>query len=153
MSRTTDVLHVTQTKYASDLLVKHHMVDSKPEETPCNPNTRFSIHEGDLVSDPHGYRNLVGALHYLTFTRPDISFVVHQVCQYMAAPTTTHLTTAKRILKYIKRTLFHGIAFTPSPLNLSVYSDADWANDPDDRRSTSGLLAYLGSNPITWSAK
>uniref|UniRef100_A0A2N9JA74 Reverse transcriptase Ty1/copia-type domain-containing protein n=1 Tax=Fagus sylvatica TaxID=28930 RepID=A0A2N9JA74_FAGSY len=89
----------------------------------------------------------------LTFTRPDISFAVHQVCQYMAAPTTTHLSAAKRILRYIKGTLFHGIAFTPGPLTLSVYSDADWAGDPDDRRSTSGLLVYLGSNPITWSAK
>uniref|UniRef100_A0A2N9H8A2 Integrase catalytic domain-containing protein n=1 Tax=Fagus sylvatica TaxID=28930 RepID=A0A2N9H8A2_FAGSY len=96
---------------------------------------------------------LLVLLHYLTFTRPDISFAVHQVCQYMAAPTTTHLSAAKRILRYIKGTLFHGIAFTPGPLTLSVYSDADWAGDPDDRRSTSGLLVYLGSNPITWSAK
>jgi hypothetical protein len=153
VSRTTDTLHVTQTKYASDLLVKHQMVDSKPAKTPSSPNTRLSLHEGDLLSDPHGYRSLVGALHYLTFTRPDISFAVHQVCQYMAAPTTTHLSAAKRILRYIKGTLFHGIAFTPGPLTLSVYSDADWAGDPDDRRSTSGLLVYLGSNPITWSAK
>uniref|UniRef100_A0A2N9E4D6 Reverse transcriptase Ty1/copia-type domain-containing protein n=1 Tax=Fagus sylvatica TaxID=28930 RepID=A0A2N9E4D6_FAGSY len=153
VSRTTDTLHVTQTKYASDLLVKHQMVASKPAKTPSSPNTRLSLHEGDLLSDPHGYRSLVGALHYLTFTRPDISFAVHQVCQYMAAPTTTHLSAAKRILRYIKGTLFHGIAFTPGPLTLSVYSDADWAGDPDDRRSTSGLLVYLGSNPITWSAK
>uniref|UniRef100_A0A2N9GLJ4 Reverse transcriptase Ty1/copia-type domain-containing protein n=1 Tax=Fagus sylvatica TaxID=28930 RepID=A0A2N9GLJ4_FAGSY len=129
VSRTTDTLHVTQTKYASDLLVKHQMVASKPAKTPSSPNTRLSLHEGDLLSDPHGYRSLVGALHYLTFTRPDISFAVHQVCQYMAAPTTTHLSAAKRILRYIKGTLFHGIAFTP------------------------GLLVYLGSNPITWSAK
>uniref|UniRef100_A0A2N9GQ99 Integrase catalytic domain-containing protein n=1 Tax=Fagus sylvatica TaxID=28930 RepID=A0A2N9GQ99_FAGSY len=153
VSRSSDALHVTQTKYASDLLTKHHMVDSKIAHTPCSPNTRLSIHEGELLSNPHGYRSFVGALHYLTFTRPDISFAVHQVCQYMAAPTTTHLTAAKRILRYIKGTLFHGIAFTPGPLHLSVYSDADWAGDPDDRRSTSGLLVYLGSNPITWSAK
>jgi hypothetical protein len=125
VSRTTDALHVTQTKYASDLLVKHQMVDSKPAKTPCSPNTRLSIHEGDLLS-----------------------FAVHQVCQYMAAPTTTHLSAAKRILRYIKGTLFHGIAFTQGPLTLFVFSDADWAGDPDDRRSTSGLLVYLGSNPI-----
>ena len=153
VSRTSDALHVTQTRYASDLLVKHHMVDSKLAKTPCSPNTRLFVHEGDLLSDPHGYRSLVGALHYLTFTKPNILFAVHQVCQYMAAPTTTHLTATKRMLRYIKRTLFHGIAFTPGPLNLSVYSDADWVGDLDDRRSTSGILVYLGSNPITWSAK
>ena len=129
------------------------MVDSKPTKTPCSPNTRLSLHDSDLLSDPHGYRSLVGALHYLTFTRPDISFSVHQVCQYMTAPTSTHLTAAKRVLRYIKGTLYHGIAFTPGPLSLSVFSNADWAGDPNDRRSTSGLLVYLGSNPITWSAK
>uniref|UniRef100_A0A2N9EUK7 Integrase catalytic domain-containing protein n=1 Tax=Fagus sylvatica TaxID=28930 RepID=A0A2N9EUK7_FAGSY len=106
-----------------------------------------------LYPDPHGYRSLVGALHYLTFTRPDISFSVHQVCQYMSAPTTIHLAAAKRILRYLRGTLNHGIAFTPSPLQLSAYTDADWAGDPDDRHSTSGYLVYLGSNPITWSAK
>ena len=79
LSRSSDALHVTQTKYASDLLIKHHMVDSKIAHTPCSPNTQLSIHEGELLSDPHGYRSLVGALHYLTFTRPDISFAVHQV--------------------------------------------------------------------------
>ena len=153
VSRTSDVLHVTQSKYASDLLIKHHMVDSKPAKTPCSPNTRPSLHEGDLLSDTHGYRSLVGALHYLTFTRPDISFAIHQVCQYMTAPTSTHLTAVKRILRYIKGTLYHGISFTPRPLSLSVFSDADLASDPVDRRSTLGLLVYLGSNLITWSAK
>uniref|UniRef100_A0A2N9I4T5 Integrase catalytic domain-containing protein n=1 Tax=Fagus sylvatica TaxID=28930 RepID=A0A2N9I4T5_FAGSY len=103
--------------------------------------------------DPHAYRSMVGALHYLTFTRPDISFAVHQVCQYMSAPTTTHLAAAKRVLRYIRGTFNHGIEFTPGPLHLSVYTDADWAGDPDDRRSTSGFLVYLGNNAITWSAK
>ena len=153
VSRTSDVLHITQSKYASNLLVKHHMVDSKPTKIPCRPNIRLSLHEGDMLSDPYGYRSLVGALHYLTFTKPDISFAVHQVCQYMTAPTSTHFTAAKKILRYIKGTLYHGITFTPRPLSLSIFSDVDWAGDPDDHRSTSSLLIYLGSNPITWSAK
>uniref|UniRef100_A0A2N9J544 Reverse transcriptase Ty1/copia-type domain-containing protein n=1 Tax=Fagus sylvatica TaxID=28930 RepID=A0A2N9J544_FAGSY len=117
------------------------------------PNARLSLHDGDPLPDPHGYRSMVGALHYLTFTRPDISFAVHQVCQYMSAPTSTHLTAAKRILHYIRGTVHHGIEFTPGPLTLSAYTDADWAGDPDDRRSTFGFLIYLGSNAITWSAK
>jgi hypothetical protein len=71
----------------------------------------------------------------------------------MSAPTTIHLAATKRILRYLRGTLFHGITFHPSPLTLSAYTDADWAGDPDDRRSTSGYLVYLGSNPITWSAK
>uniref|UniRef100_A0A2N9F2E7 Integrase catalytic domain-containing protein n=1 Tax=Fagus sylvatica TaxID=28930 RepID=A0A2N9F2E7_FAGSY len=153
VTRTSAGLHLNQAKYASDLLKKHNMMDSKPAKTPSCPNTRLSLHEGDPLPDPHAYRSLVGALHYLTFTRPDISFSVHQVCQYMSAPTTIHFAAAKRILRYLRGTLFHGIAFHPGPLTLSAYTDADWAGDPDDRRSTSGYLVYLGSNPITWSAK
>uniref|UniRef100_A0A2N9HE34 Integrase catalytic domain-containing protein n=1 Tax=Fagus sylvatica TaxID=28930 RepID=A0A2N9HE34_FAGSY len=153
VTRDSSGLYLNQAKYANDLLKKHNMLDSKPAKSPSCPNTRLSLHEGDPLSDPHGYRSLVGALHYLTFTRLDISFSVHQVCQYMSAPTTIHLAAAKRILRYLRGTLHHGIAFTPGPLQLSAYTDADWAGDPDDRRSTFGYLVYLGSNPITWSAK
>ena len=67
----------------------------------------------------------------------------------MSAPTIVHLAAAKRILRYLQGTLNHGIAFTPSPLHLFAYTDADWAADPNDRRSTSGCLVYIGSNPIT----
>ena len=71
----------------------------------------------------------------------------------MASPTSVHLTAAKRILRYLKGTLHLGISFRPSPLTLSAFTDADWAGDPDDHRSTSSFLVYLGPNPITWSAK
>jgi hypothetical protein len=153
VTRSSSGLFLNQVKYTHDLLKKHNMLTSKSAKSPSCPNTRLSLHEGDPLPDPHGYRSLVGALHYLTFTRPDISFSVHQVCQYMSAPTTVHLAAAKRILRYLQGTLNHGIAFTPGPLHLSAYTDADWAGDPDDRRSTSGYLVYIGSNPITWSAK
>jgi hypothetical protein len=153
VTRDSSGLYLNQAKYANDLLKKHNMLDSKPAKSPSCPNTRLSLHEGDPLPNPHGYRSLVGALHYLRFTRSYISFSVHQVCQYMSAPTTIHLATAKRILRYLRGTLHHGIAFTPGPLQLSAYTDADWAGDPDDRRSTLGYLIYLGSNPITWSTK
>jgi transposase InsO family protein len=153
VTRSSSGLYLNQAKYTHDLLKKHNMLTSKSAKSPSCPNTRLSLHESDPLPDPHGYRSLVGALHYLTFTRPDISFSVHQVCQYMSAPTTVHLAAAKRILRYLQGTLHHGIAFTPGPLHLSAYTDADWAGDPDDRRSTSGYLVYIGSNPITWSAK
>ena len=136
-------------KYATVLLQKHNMTTTKPISTPCTPNTRLSLHDSEKLHDPHAYRSLVGALHYLTFTRPGLSFIVHQVCQYMASPTSVHLTTAKRILRYLTSTLHLGLSFRPGPLTLSAFTDADWAGDPNDRRSTSGLLVYLGPNPIT----
>jgi hypothetical protein len=153
VTRSSSGLYLNQAKYAHDLLKKHNMLASKPAKSPSCPNTRLSFHEGDPLPNPHGYRSLVGALHYLTFTRPDISFSVHQVCQYMSALTIVHLTAAKRILRYLQGTLNHCIAFTPSPLHLSAYTNANWSGDPDDKCSTSGYLVYIGSNPITWSAK
>jgi hypothetical protein len=134
VSRTPNSLYIKQTKYAQDLLKSIIcLIANLPPLHAC-PNTRLSLHDGDPLPDPHGYRSMVGALHYLTFTRPDISFAVHQVCQYMSAPTTTHLAAAKRVLRYIRGTLHHGIEFTPGPLTLSAYTDADWAGDPDDRQ-------------------
>ena len=58
-----------------------------------------------------------------------------------------------RFLPYIRGTLHFGISFTPEPLTLTAFSDADWAGDPTDRRSTTGLLVFLGPNPISWFAK
>ena len=71
----------------------------------------------------------------------------------MHAPTDIHLTAAKHILRYVRGTIDHGLFYTPGPISLSTFSDVDWAGDPNDRRSTLGLLVFLGNNPITWSAK
>ena len=71
----------------------------------------------------------------------------------MNAPTDIHLTAAKRILRYLWGTLDHGLHYTLGLTTLSAFTDADWAGNPNDRRSTSGLLVFLGHNPITWSAK
>ena len=96
---------------------------------------------------------MVGALQYLTYTRLDIAFSVHQLCQVMSHPTTTHFETTKRVLRYIRGTLNFGISFTPVPLTLTAFSNSDWVGDPTDRRFTTGLLVFLGPNPISWSTK
>ena len=71
----------------------------------------------------------------------------------MSFPTDIHLTAAKGILRYINDTLNFGILLQPSPISLSTFLDSNWAGDPFDRHSTTGFIAYLGYNPITWSAK
>ena len=67
----------------------------------------------------------------------------------MSSPTHNHLQAVKRILKYLQGTLHYGIAFTPDPISLSAYSDVDWAGDPVDRRSITGIVVFLGNSPIT----
>uniref|UniRef100_A0A2N9HB99 Integrase catalytic domain-containing protein n=1 Tax=Fagus sylvatica TaxID=28930 RepID=A0A2N9HB99_FAGSY len=97
---------------------------------------------------------LVESLVYLTVTRPDISYAVHIVIQFMVAPRSLHYAVVLRILWYLKGTLFHGLHFSSqSSLTLQAYSDADWAGDPTDRRSTTGYCFLLGDSLISWRSK
>jgi histone deacetylase 1/2 len=151
-----DGLVLTKEKYASDLLVKLSMNKCKSSPTPLSASAKLSAHEGDALGpeDSTRYRSVVGALQYLTLTRPDISFSVNKVCQYLHAPTTVHWTSVKRILRYIKDTLTIGLTFKKSMSTLiSAFSDADWAWCVDDRRSTGGFAIFFGPNLISWSAK
>ncbi|GKB45096.1 ribonuclease H-like domain-containing protein [Tanacetum coccineum] len=110
--------------------------------------------DGDPVSNPTLYRSLVGALQYLTFTRPDLSYAVQQVCLYMHDPRDPHFTALKRILRYVRGTLDYGLQLHVSfTTQLTAYTDADWAGCPVTRRSTSGYCVFLGDNLLSWSAK
>jgi hypothetical protein len=153
ITHTSTGLFLSQSKYIEDLLIKSEMVDAKPCDTPCLPYHRLLKEDGAPYPNPTVYRSIVGALQYLTFTRPDIAFSVHQVCQFMQNPMVSHFTAVKRILRYLKGTLHVGISYTKGDLQLKAFSDADWAGDPNDRRSTTGLVIFLGDNPISWSSK
>uniref|UniRef100_A0A803QG52 Reverse transcriptase Ty1/copia-type domain-containing protein n=1 Tax=Cannabis sativa TaxID=3483 RepID=A0A803QG52_CANSA len=86
--------------------------------------------------------------------RPEISYAVNKVSQFMQTPLEAHWKTIKKILRYLNGTLDYGLHMKPSTsLTLTSFCDADWASDPDDRRSTLGLCVYLGSNIVSWSSK
>nr|KYP49044.1 Copia protein [Cajanus cajan] len=112
---------------------------------------------GTLFDDPTLYRSVVGALQYATITRPEIAFSVNKVSQFMCSPMEEHWKVVKRILRYLKGTLKHGLVFTPtrssSSFSLTAFTDADWATDPNDRRSTSAAYIYLGPNLVSWWSK
>ncbi|KAJ6918083.1 hypothetical protein NC651_012338 [Populus alba x Populus x berolinensis] len=122
-------------------------------DTPCLPHHHLLKDDGQPYSHPQQYHSIVGALQYLTFTRPDISFSVNQACQFMHNPMHSHVVAVKRILRYLKGTLDVGLHFQAGPLHLQAYSDADWAGDPNDRRSVSGSIVFLDSSPISWASK
>jgi histone deacetylase 1/2 len=112
--------------------------------------------DGEVLDseDSTRYRSIVGALQYITLTRPDIAFSVNKVCQFLHAPTTVHWTAVKRILRYLRGTVALGLRLSrSSSTSVSAFSDADWAGCPDDRRSTGGFAVFLGSNLISWSAR
>ena len=154
ITHSTYGLYITQAKYASDLLSQAGLTDSKNVDTPVELNAHLTPSGGKPLSNPSLHRRLVGNLVYLTVTRPDISYAVHQVSQYLSAPRSTHYAAVLRILRYLKGTLFHGLFYSAqSPLVLRAFSDADWAGDPTDRRSTTGYCFLLGSSLISWRSK
>ena len=152
--RSIGSLFLSQTKYAIDLLKKFKMDGVKPYSSPVLTGSKLSILDGDPLPNSSEYRSAVGTLQYLTWIRPDITFAVNQVCQFMNTPTIDHWIAIKRIFRYIKGTINHGLLFTKnSSLAITCFSDVDWASNPDDRRFISGQCKFLGSNLISWSAK
>ncbi|XP_071717949.1 uncharacterized mitochondrial protein AtMg00810-like [Rutidosis leptorrhynchoides] len=122
---TQSSLFLSQIKYAHDILTRAKLLDVNPMPTPL-ATADVITSQGTPFSDQTLYRSLVGALQYLTITRPDISYAVNQVSQFLHAPTTTHFQAIKHILRYVKGTLAYGLTFHHSPApSILGYSDAD----------------------------
>ncbi|GAB2288443.1 hypothetical protein Dimus_037998 [Dionaea muscipula] len=156
----TGGIFLCQSKYARDLIHKAGMTDCNTHLTPSQVGVKL-LKDGESYLDEDGvsyFRSLVGCLQYLTFTRPDISYSVNSVCQFLQHPTQQHLVAAKRILKYVQGTVGIGIVlqhakYTIAGLQLRAFCDADWAGDPNDRRSTSGFVILLNESPVSWCSK
>ncbi|KAJ2985252.1 hypothetical protein NUW54_g10210 [Trametes sanguinea] len=150
-----------QTQYIDRILARFGMSDAKPVDTPLDPNVHLRAHDGPRGPDARThYQAIVGSLMYAALgTRPDISHAVQQLSQYSSNPSTTHLTAAKRVLRYLKGSRNLGITYhrppegPAAPLEPVGYSDADWGNDLDDRRSIAGQIFFLAGGPISWSSR
>lgn len=117
---------VSQCKYSMDLLCRFNMLDYKPIDSPTALQKLLTLSKDNLLADLTLYHSLAGGLQYLMRTKPDLAFVVNQVCKYMQTPTDYHMTTAKRILHYVKATLSVGLTFHLSTsTSLTVMVDAD----------------------------
>ncbi|RDX89938.1 putative mitochondrial protein, partial [Mucuna pruriens] len=134
---------ISQRKYALDILQETSMSNCKPVDSPMDPNMKLMVKQGEPYSDPERYRRLVGKLIYLTITRPDISFAVGVVSQFVQAPCVDHWAAVLYILKYIKKTPRQGLLYKDKgDTHVSCYCDVDWARSLIDRRSTIGLNVY-----------
>jgi hypothetical protein len=176
--KTSAAIYLSQAAYCDELLQKHQMADSKNKATPFAVGTSLTK-EGELLSDDdHAtYRSLVGGLLYLSVnTRPDLAYSVGTLARYMSSPTEDHMHAAKHVLRYLRGTTQHALYFPladkvtevstyepamkPLPnvterYDIRLYTDADFANCTDHRKSVSGVYICGEKSlcPIAWSSK
>ena len=154
VARSKDGISLSQRKYVLDILEETGLLGAKPVETPMDPNVKLCIDQGEVFPHPDQYRRLVGKLIYLTNTRPDISFAVSMVSQFMSAPRLPHWEACIRIVKYLKAHPGRGLFYRSNGhLRVEAFTDADWAGSPSDRRSTTGYCTFIGGNLVTWKSK
>lgn len=143
-----------QRQYTLQLLEDTDFLASKPTVSPMDPRDRLSASNGNILADASQYQRLIGRLLYLNLSRPDITYAVHKLSQYVAQPRTVHLEAVHHLLKYLKSSLGQGIFFsTSSSLHLQAFCDADWASCPNTRCSVTGFCAFLGDSLVSWKSK
>ncbi|GJR53176.1 retrovirus-related pol polyprotein from transposon TNT 1-94 [Tanacetum coccineum] len=147
-------IFINQAKYAQEILKKHGMTSCDSIGTPMATKHLDADLSGTPV-DQTKYRSMVGALMYLTASRPDI---VHATCycaRYQAKPTEKHLTAVKRIFRYLKDSINMGLWYPKDTgFELTAFSDSDHAGCLDSRKSTSSGIQFLGGDKlISWSSK
>jgi hypothetical protein len=159
--RTNRCIKLYQHGYATSVLERFGMIDCKPVSTPMIPHAplKKTDEAGNFVpADSAWYKSVVGSLIYLSnSTRPDLAFAVGMLARFMSDPGEHHAVAAKRVLRYLAGTQDHGLTYRndKSAITDTVtgYSDADFAEDPDSRKSTTGLCFMMNGAAISWMSK
>ena len=154
VARANEGIYLSQRKYALDIVSECGLLGAKPADTPIEQNHNLARADGPYFSDPAKYRRLVGRLVYLAVTRPELSYGVHILAQFLQSPRQKHWDAATRLVRYLKGSPGQGILLSSrNDLKLSVYCDSDWAACPLTRRSLSGYIVMLGNSLISWKTK
>uniref|UniRef100_A0A6N2LVW3 Reverse transcriptase Ty1/copia-type domain-containing protein n=1 Tax=Salix viminalis TaxID=40686 RepID=A0A6N2LVW3_SALVM len=136
VARSQHGINLSQQKYALEILEDSGFLGVKPSQSPLEQNISLTQFDGELLEDRSICRRLVGRMIYLTITRPDLTYAVHILSQFMDKPRQPYLEAAHKVLKYIKQTPGQGIMLpSTGSLQLQAFCDADWARCKDTRRS------------------
>ena len=147
-------IFISQSKYALNLIKRFGFENGKNFETPMSTTLKLSKDSYGKSIDPKLYRSMIGRLLYLTASRPDIALSVGICARYQSDPKESHLIAVKRIIRYVASTLNIGLWYPyETNVQLAGYSDADWAGNLDDRKSTSGGCFFIGNCLVSWFSK
>ena len=136
------------------MLEETGFLGGKVASTPVEPNFKIGENQDCKSVDKGRYQRLVGRLINLSHTRPDITFAVSLVSQFIHNPNEEYMQAVGRILSYLKSTPGKGILFkSGNGLTVEGYIDADYASSLVDRRSTTGYCIFLGGNLMSWRSK
>jgi hypothetical protein len=150
------VLH--QSQYIQRKVVEFGAYDLPQASCPLDPKSRLSKASLDdqlqFQSLNINYRALIGSLNHLSvLTRPDISFAISKLLQFLENPGLTHYTAAMQVLRFLHGTMYRGLHFMKQEsFHLRTFVDADWANCPDTRQSHTGFLVQRNSHLISWKS-
>ncbi|KAJ9542301.1 hypothetical protein OSB04_028807 [Centaurea solstitialis] len=129
---------------------KAGMEECNAEQCPMEPRLKLSKAEDEPEVEATHYRRVVGCLHYLLHTRPDLAYSVGVVGRYMQSPRESHARAVKQILRYLRGTILYDRC---NELKLLGYSDSSHNVDADDGWSTTGHIFFLGKSPISWCSQ
>jgi hypothetical protein len=154
--RSDGSLYIHQSDFAQKILDEFAMADANPVKTPAPLNFQSLVAS---EADPVNVTQMPKAIDMLTYlalyTRPDIAFTVNVLAQFTSSPNKAHWLLVKHLLRYLAGTFDFGVHFTSGPKSnaLCGWTDADYAASLVSKKSTSGYVITLFSNPISWTTK
>ena len=147
---------LVQRRYAMKILEDDGMDKCNSVQTPMESGLKLSKAEHEKEIDATRFRRNIGCLRYLIHTRPDLAYSVGVLSRFMQSPRESHGIAMKQILRYLRGSVSYGLTFersTQGVPKLLGYSGSSYVSDPDDGRSTTGHIFYLGESPITWCSQ
>uniref|UniRef100_A0A3Q7J9B7 Reverse transcriptase Ty1/copia-type domain-containing protein n=1 Tax=Solanum lycopersicum TaxID=4081 RepID=A0A3Q7J9B7_SOLLC len=161
--RSSGGIILNQRKYILELIAEAGLTGAKPATTPMESNLRLTSVEHDqengynkdvVLHDITSYQRLVGKLLYATITRPDISYAVQTLSQFMQSPKKSHMEAATRVIRYLKGSVGQGVWLHSELTNIiTCWCDSDWAACPNTRISITGYVIKFGESLVSWKSK
>ncbi|XP_066929497.1 uncharacterized protein [Clytia hemisphaerica] len=156
--RQAGTIRIDQSAYFRNILQRFGMAECRPISTPMETGKSFEkLAPDEKPVNLKNYQAAIGSLIYTSIgTRPDLSYSVGVLSQYMSHPSEEHWKGVKSVFRYIQGTLDHCLVYVSSKsrnVELSAYADADWAGDKSSRKSTSGYVFQIGTSPVTWRSQ